>query len=252
MSRLHKAEDIIKLATMFQNSYLGLCIDDIKDEFECSRRSAERMKNVLFEMFPDKIEEIPTNDKKKRWRFAKGTMNTLITFSPDDFANLESMKGLSKDENQIKQLDEVIAKIKALTPQKNMTALNTDVSAILESQGYAIKQYAREKIDNETLEKIRNAMLSFKKISFDYLKNDSIKKISVNPYGIIIGDRYYLVAFAEYANDFRLYRLSKITNPEIENEYFPVLFPSLSVSSIRETFLSLAGNEEPENFVKSI
>ena len=71
MSRLNKAEQIIELAMMFQNSFTGLCIEDIRQHFECSRRSAERMKTLLFEMFPDKIEEVPSFDKKKRWRFVK-------------------------------------------------------------------------------------------------------------------------------------------------------------------------------------
>ena len=44
---------------MFQNSYCGLCIDDIQEHFECSRRSAERMKALLFVIFTDKIEEVP-------------------------------------------------------------------------------------------------------------------------------------------------------------------------------------------------
>lgn len=66
MSRLNKAEDIIELAMMFQNSFSGLCITDIQKHFECSRRSAERMKTVLFGLFPDKIEEVPTSDKKKQ------------------------------------------------------------------------------------------------------------------------------------------------------------------------------------------
>ena len=100
MSRLNKTEEIIELAMMFQNSYCGLCIDDIQAHFECSRRSAERMKALLFDLFPEKIEEVSTSDKKKRWRFIKGTANCLISFSPDDFANLEYLKGLSNDENK--------------------------------------------------------------------------------------------------------------------------------------------------------
>mgnify|MGYP003325498539 CR=1 FL=1 len=56
-SRLRKTEEIIELAMMFQNSYCGLCIDDIQEHFECSRRSAERMKALLFDLFPEKIEE---------------------------------------------------------------------------------------------------------------------------------------------------------------------------------------------------
>lgn len=54
MSRLNKTEEIIELAMMFQNSFCGLCIDDIQAHFECSRRSAERMKALLFYLFPEK------------------------------------------------------------------------------------------------------------------------------------------------------------------------------------------------------
>ena len=220
MSRLNKAEDIIELAMMFQNSYRGLCIDDIKDHFECSRRSAERMKTVLFEMFPDKIEEVQSNDKKKYWRFIKGTMNTLISFNADDFANLEYLKGLTNDENRQKQLNELIAKIKALTPQNNARALETDIEAILESEGFAVRQYSRVKTDSKTMELLRNAMLSFKKIQFNYDIDGTTKSINLNPYGIIIADKYYLVGYNEYVQDLRLYRTDKISDLAILDEYF--------------------------------
>ena len=67
MSRLNKANEIIELAILMQNSYCGLTLDDIAHEFECSRRSAERMKAVLVEKFGNKIEEVNNEkDKKKR------------------------------------------------------------------------------------------------------------------------------------------------------------------------------------------
>ena len=220
MSRLNKTEQIIELAMMFQNSFCGLCIDDIQEHFECSRRSAERMKALLFDLFPEKIEEVPTSDKKKRWRFAKGTMNALITFTADDFANLEYLKGLTTDENKKKQLDELIAKIKALTPQKNLRTLDTDVSAILESEGFAVRQYSGVSVAPKMLELLRTAMLAFKKIRFDYPIDNKIKTITLNPYGLVISDKYYLVGFNEYVNALRQYKVNKITNLTILEEYF--------------------------------
>jgi len=220
MSRLTKAEQIIELAMLFQNSYCGLCIDNIKDHFECSRRSAERMKSLLFDLFPEKIEEVPTSDKKKRWRFVKGTMNSLISFTADEFANLEYLKGLSNDENSIKGLDEIIAKIKALTPQKNLRSLDTDISAILESEGFAVRQYSRTKIEPNILEQLRNSLLAFKKIRFKYEVNGEEKGITLDPYGIIISDKYYLVGFNGYVNDLRLYLVDKIMDLQILDEYF--------------------------------
>lgn len=219
-SRLRKAEEIIELAMMFQNSFRGICIDDIKEHFECSRRSAERMKTLLFDMFPEKIEEVESNDKKKRWRFVKGTMNSLISFNADDFANLEYLKGLSNDENKQKQLDELISKIKALTPQNNARALETDIEAILESEGFAVRQYSRVKTDSKTLELLRIALLSFKKVQFLYSKDESSKTITLNPYGIIIADKYYLVGYNDYVSDLRLYKVDKIKDLTLLDEYF--------------------------------
>lgn len=220
MSRLNKAAEIIELAMMFQNSYCGLCIDDIQEHFECSRRSAERMKSLLFEMFPEKVEEVSTSDKKKRWRFVKGTANMLISFTPDDFANLEYLRMLSNDENRQKELDELIAKIKALTPQKNAMALETDVEAILESEGFAVRQYSRIKADKKVLDKLRQAMLSFKKVEFDYNTDKGLRHIVLNPYGVIISDKYYLVGFNEYVNDLRLYKVDKLQNLIVTDDYF--------------------------------
>lgn len=220
MSRLNKTEQIIELAMMFQNSYCGLCIEDIEHHFECSRRSAERMKALLFDLFPEKVEEVPTSEKKKRWRFVKGAMNTLISFTADDFANLEYLKGLSNDENKRKELDELIAKIKALTPQKNLQSLDTDVSAIMESEGFAVRQYSGVNIEPKILEELRTSMLAFKKIQFNYPIKGEIKTITLNPYGLVIADKYYLVGYNEYVVDLRQYRVDKIRNLTILDEYF--------------------------------
>lgn len=220
MSRLNKTEQIIELAMMFQNSYCGLCIEDIEHHFECSRRSAERMKALLFDLFPEKVEEVPTFEKKKRWRFVKGTMNALISFTADDFANLEYLKGLSNDDNKRKELDELIAKIKALTPQKNLQSLDTDVSAIMESEGFAVRQYSGVNIEPKILEELRTSMLAFKKIQFDYPIKGEIKTITLNPYGLVIADKYYLVGYNEYVGDLRQYRVDKISELAILDEYF--------------------------------
>lgn len=220
MSRLNKTEEIIKLATILQNSYSGKTLDEIAEEFECSRRSAERMKALLETLFPEKLEEVPTADKKKRWRFKKGTMNFLVCFSAQDFANLELLKNLVADKIKQNELDELIEKLKVITPQKNSMALETDISAIMETEGFAVRQYSTVKPDVKNLEIIRKALISMKKIQFEYELNGEIKTITLNPYGIIIADKYYLVGFNPYKNDLRQYLINKIKNVELLDEYF--------------------------------
>lgn len=220
MSRLNKAEEIIELAMMFQNSYCGLCIDDIQEHFECSRRSAERMKSLLFDMFPEKVEEVPTSDKKKRWRFVKGTMNFLISFNAMELANLIFLSQLTQDESRKKVINELIEKIKALTPRRKFQSIQTDIEAIMESEGFAVRQYSRPLVKSKTMEKLRNSMIAYKKVQFDYPTDKGNRRITLNPYGLIISDKHYLVGFNEYVNDLRLYKVDKISNLEILDEYY--------------------------------
>ena len=63
-------------------------------------------------------------------------------------------------------------------------------------------------------------MLSFKKIQFSYKKGETTKVVTLNPYGIIIADKYYLVGYNDYVSDLRLYKTDKISNLTMLDEYF--------------------------------
>ena len=214
MSRLNKANEIIELAILMQNSYIGLTLDDIAKEFECSRRSAERMKAVLVEKFGSKIEEVSSlNNKKKRWRFKKGTMNWLINFTPADFANLEQCKKSFKSPAKQKEIDELMEKIKALNPE-NIS--DVDIDEILSNQAYVIKQGFRENIKLETLQLINDSILCQKQIRITYYNQE----YTLNPYGILYSDRAYLIAYNIKANAIWTFRISKIKEITLTDNYF--------------------------------
>ena len=214
MSRLNKANEIIELAILMQNSYIGLTLDDIAKEFECSRRSAERMKAVLVEKFGSKIEEVQNlTDKKKRWRFKKGTMNWLINFTPADFANLEQCKKSFKSPAKQKEIDELIEKIKALNPE-NIS--DVDIDEILSNQAYVIKQGFRENIKLETLQLINDSILCQKQLRITYYDQE----YTLNPYGILYSDRAYLIAYNIKANAIWTFKVSKIKEITLTDNYF--------------------------------
>ena len=217
MSRLNKANEIIELAILMQNSYIGLTLDDIAREFECSRRSAERMKAVLVEKFGSKIEEVSNStDKKKRWRFKKGTMNWLINFTPADFANLEQCKKSFKSSAKQKEIDELIEKIKALNPE-NIS--DVDIDEILSNQAYVIRQGFRDNIKLlplETLQQINDSILCQKQIRINYYDQE----YTLNPYGILYSDRAYLIAYNTKAKAIWTFRISKIKEITITDNYF--------------------------------
>lgn len=131
MSRLEKANQIIELLILLQTSYRGLTIDEIAEKFECTRRSAERMKALIVANFPNKIEEVENQtDRKKRWRFKKGSVNYLINLTPKDFANLEICKDNLANSTQKNEIQKLIDKLKIL--DSNNTH-NVDIEATLEA-----------------------------------------------------------------------------------------------------------------------
>ena len=83
-----------------------------------------------------------------------------------------------------------------------------------------MRQYSRVKVDKSVLDKLRLAMLSFKRVEFDYNTDKGLRHITLNPYSIIISDKYYLVGYNDYVNGLRLYKTDKIQNLVVTNEYF--------------------------------
>ncbi len=220
MSRLNKADEIIELAMLLQNSYQGLSIDDIAEHFECSNRSAERMKALLTDKYPNAIEMVESLTKKKRWRFKKGIINQFISFSQEDFLNLEHCKNLCTETKQEKEIEQLITKIKSLN-SKGSIGFENDIEFLLKTQGYAVKQYLKENIAPEVYSTIKDALLEQKQLQFDYTTNEGYKfRATVNPYGVQFGHRNYLVAFSQYDKEILKYKIGRIKNIEKLDEYF--------------------------------
>ena len=70
--RYEKSENLLKLALEMQGSRIGLTIADIQEKFAVARRTAERMRGALENLFPDHIEQANPGEVPKRWRIHSG------------------------------------------------------------------------------------------------------------------------------------------------------------------------------------
>ncbi len=211
MSANKKIDEIIELIIMLQNSYSGLTTSDIAEHFECSKRTAERMMSAIGEKYGAYIETVQNKtDNKKRRRLKKGSLNSLIKFNSDDFALLEHYKNCEKSNAKKKELSAIIEKIKAINPDKFS---KNDVDELLLNQAYCAHIGFREDISIDILTTINEAILSQKQIKID-------KKYLINPYGLIYGEKIYLVAYNPFAQYIWIYRISKLKEIELTNNYF--------------------------------
>ena len=141
--RYERVEDILRLALIMQASYQGLSLQDIQDEFEVSRRTAIRMKNAVERLFPSLEEVDNPMSRVKKWRLNKTTLNKMISFTAEEIAELENCRSILKNfnyTNRVDLLEQIMAKINVLNSSKS---IETDIEALLEAEGYAIRQHPR-------------------------------------------------------------------------------------------------------------
>ena len=221
MSRYDGVKDILRLAIDMQNSYQGFSIQDIQDEFEVSRRTAIRMKDAVQEIFPS-MEEVPNPmSRVKKWRLNKTPLTKMVSFTAEEIAELENCKAMMKNlsyTNRCDLLSEIMAKINLLNESKSVY---TDVEALLEVEGYVVRQHPRYKMNMNTLNVISDALKAYKYLSFSYMNNKGEEaELKIQPYGIIYGEKTYLLGYNEEKQGFRYYLLHKIKAPVVVDEYF--------------------------------
>ena len=223
-----KLVDLFDLALDLQQSAEGLTLNDIMQKYGCKRRTAERMRDALQRIVFLNLREVPTQSRTKRWRIdSGGRLNSLIGVSSEELATLDlAVEALQKQKltDKAETLKRLATKIKNMIPPKDKTRLDVDAEELIKSEGFASRPGPKLLIDQSLLLKLREAVLSCRKVRFDYEKQhgDKQKKSSrvVCPYGFLYGERnHYLIAKND-KGEIRSFILMSIKNVEILNETF--------------------------------
>lgn len=227
-----KTENLLDLAIWMQSSREGVSLSDIMARFNVSRRTAERMRDLIVYKFPQTEETTDSPDRKKRWYIPQGTLKDIVQFSADDLSCLELAKeALAKSHlpDKSQQLERIIDKIKTCIKPQLYRRLEPDAEELTRAEGIACRPGPKIQINSEIMELLRTAILSCQRVKIRYY-NKSSKKTSVNvldPYGFLYGERnHYLVArhadgyYGENAHNFILINIRSV---EILEE--PFVFP---------------------------
>lgn len=123
-----KTYDLLDLATKMQSSREGVSLNDIMQDFKVSRRTAERMRDMIVYKFPQTV-EISGENNTKRWYIPQGTLRDLIQFSAEELSLLENMRTLLNKKQMHEQnqtLGKLIDKIKASVKPDVMRKIEPD------------------------------------------------------------------------------------------------------------------------------
>ena len=212
--RYSRVTDIIELIILMQSKVAGVSLNDIQEEFDVSRRTAERMRDSVLNLLPQ-VGEIPTDSRVKRWGFINYSMNELVSFSKDEIATLEKLKQ-NCDKISKKDLSTITNKIKTLN-QKKLNTLEHEIEFILNCEGYAVKQSPNYKIDLDSISTIRESIRGSFKLSGKYNDKDKI----FSPLGLLCGEKIYLVAIEDNkGGEPFTYLLHRFQNLKLTNKKF--------------------------------
>ena len=213
--RYSRISDILDLAVFMGSKLIGITIEDIQKRYNVSRRTAERMRDSLLNIFPS-IDEIETDDNKKHWGFINFSIGNLITFNPKELANIEQAARRTTNREMKEELNKTVEKIKALN-RKTIKSVEENIELFMQTEGYAVRQMPKYKIDLNTLSTIREG-IQFKKIVKGIYHN---KKRTLEPLGLIYGEKIYLVAREKNkGKEIYNYLLNKFEKMEVTDKTF--------------------------------
>src|SRR5947209_2021683 len=221
-----KAQQLIELATFVAARRMGVTLDDVVERFSISRRTAQRILHALEAQFPE-TESAFDADGHKRWRLQTGALRDLLTLTSDELAALDlSIETLERNAQGIEatELRRLREKILALVPRSKIARIETDHEALLEAQGLAARPGPTARIAPEIASTISTALKASERLEIIYLSRGSAKPSArvVEPYGVLIGIRRYLVARPKNDNNgpLRYYVAERIQAAALTGESF--------------------------------
>jgi len=209
--RHDKAKILIDLARRLAGSAEGLTLDEMAAAVEVDRRTAERLRDALWDLFPgmEAVADPPT----KRFRIPSGLDGFLQAPTADELAALGAAAAELEAEGSTVRatgLRSLEAKVLSALRQQARRRIAPDLEALLQAEAIAVQAGPRPFEDEAILAAIREGIKAGLTVRFAYMGGSSPgREREVTPYGLLFGRSNYLVA-AEGDGAPRNWRLDRI------------------------------------------
>lgn len=224
--RYRRLADLVRLALRMQGRADGVSLQDIMDEFEVSRRTAERLRDAVREAFPQ-VEELGEPGGQKRWRLPPTSVGRMAEPTLDDIAALHRATELARqsgDAQTAAHLTDLGDRLRAAQTAAARRKLEPDIAALLEADGVALRPGPREILDPQVLASLREAILAGVWIEADHRARASgllSRNVRLGPLAMLLGEgRQYLVAWSAWADDVRLFSLAGFERVDLVDDVF--------------------------------
>lgn len=215
-----KAHDILKLTDFARAQHRGVTLEDIRAEFGVSHRTAQRMTDALEEIFPFAVTISEDLDRRRRWKLAEVPLAGLRLGGDAELAALEMATARLRGDGDLREARALSAlkhRLLAALPPKDARRAEADAEALLEAHGMAARPGPVATPDPALSDLVAEALRAPFVMELTYRG----ERRRVEPYGILIGARRYLVARQpERDTAFRHFRLDLIEDAAVTGDWF--------------------------------
>lgn len=209
--RHEKAGRLLELARLLASTAEGLTLDEMAGRMGVGRRTAERMRDAVRDVFPqlEEVDDPPT----RRFRIPSGLDGLFQAPTAEELAALASAaetfaaQGAGARAQALRSLEQ---KVLSATRAAARRRLAPDLEALLQAETIAVQAGPRPFEDDTVLQSVRDALKGLSTLSFRYEGGSQPGRLrEVTPYGILFGRANYLVA-SEGEGRPRNWRLDRI------------------------------------------
>ena len=220
--RYERLKDIVTLAIRMQGLRVGMTLDNIRVEFGVSRCTAERMRDAIEWAFGP-LELIESGDNKRHWRLGSDALRRLARKSATELADLVAAAdtldatGFGERASALRELD---TRLRATLYTDSLARIETDIEVLAQAEGLAMRPGPRPQIDRDLLDSLREAIATCRIAELRYLSQSTGRRSRqrIEPYGLLYGNRAFLVGRTDWTGDMRLWRLANMSEPLVTGE----------------------------------
>ena len=222
--RYDRVADIVRLAIRLQGTWSGLTLADMQREFEVSRRTAERLRDAVVEVFGP-LEAVESEDTRRHWRLRAPVLRSLVSLSAEELAELgAAAAALHRTglEERALMLHRLADKLRALLETDARSRIEPDLQALTDAERLAMRPGPRPRLDEGVLALLRHAVSASRVVTFDYpaRRIGGRTRRRVEPYGLLYGNRAFLVGRSPRGTKLQLWRLANISAAAVTEEPF--------------------------------
>lgn len=224
-----KAQDLIELAIMANTRHGGVTLEEIRERFGISHRTAQRMVQALLDTF-EGVEELTRPDRRHAWRLRAPVVAALLPRGDEALEALDIALADAQEAERHRHVRTLRRLRETMVRQMGSRAFaaETDAEAVLHSLARVTRPGPRVRIAPEVVDAVYDALRGPYRLRIRY-GTDAAERL-VDPQGVLLGPRSYLVARLSGTDALRHFRLDRIMAAECTDEIM-ALDPDFSIEA---------------------